>query len=387
MCSTLAAGLKETKKRRRSKGEAEAAIRSISKFGGKKHCNPAQHSDGGEQKTNVKEKKVEDEAGAAEGELKLEVEAGDNSDNGGQGDEGEQKMSATVEKRIKQDSNEIKKGLGKPKDGAANAVQGAGGDYLSTGVREDGGQDIIIWEKVDNQWCELKLETGRKDTPASIRRNVKRKRSDDGIIAAAAAEIGGEEQEKTNVGSPASFIKSEAREICDLILEMDANKGNLKKESISSTGEECTENAKNGIKEGPVKNAADLGPRSQTPDGDQVDEMKTIFEEAVNDQQSLTSSEMKVKVNIVPGSSPQSVWDEEKVVKKRKMFKEDKLSLVCEWAGCGEEQANPDVFTWHVGQHCNDAEVDIIISFSCFDFILRFSTTLLHYKIASSASG
>ena len=160
VCSTLAAGLKETKKRRRSKGEAEAAIRSISKFGGKKHCNPAQHSDGGEQKTNVKEKKVEDEAGAAEGELKLEVEAGDNIDTSGQGDEGEQKISATVEKRIKQDSNEIKKGLGKPKDGAANAVQGAGGDYSSTGVRQDGGQDIIIWEKVDNQWCELKLETG-----------------------------------------------------------------------------------------------------------------------------------------------------------------------------------------------------------------------------------
>ena len=46
------------------------------------------------------------------------------------------------------------------------------------------------------------------------------------------------------------------------------------------------------------------------------------------------------------------------VKKKRKMYKEDKLMLVCEWDGCGEEQANPDVFTWHVGQHCNDAEVN-----------------------------
>jgi len=65
------------------------------------------------------------------------------------------------------------------------------------------------------------------------------------------------------------------------------------------------------------------------------------------------SSEVNVKVNVITGSNP----EEEGMVKKRKLYKEDKLMLLCEWDGCGEEQANPDVFTWHVGQHCNDAEV------------------------------
>ena len=75
------------------------------------------------------------------------------------------------------------------------------------------------------------------------------------------------------------------------------------------------------------------------------------------------SSEVKVKVNVITGSNP----EEEGMVKKRKLYKEDKLMLVCEWDGCGEEQANPDVFTWHVGQHCNDAEVNIVFSFNQMD--------------------
>ena len=83
-------------------------------------------------------------------------------------------------------------------------------------------------------------------------------------------------------------------------------------------------------------------------------------EERVAAEISQGPSDIKVKVNVIPGSN----LGEERAVKKRKMYKEDKLLLVCEWAGCGEEQENPDVFAWHVAQHCNDAEVKIVFSLS-----------------------
>ena len=92
-------------------------------------------------------------------------------------------------------------------------------------------------------------------------------------------------------------------------------------------------------------------------------------EERVAAEISQGPSDIKVKVNVIPGSN----LEEERAVKRRKMYKEDKLLLVCEWNGCGEEQENPDLFTWHVGQHCNDAEVNILLSFSLIDSSGKFS--------------
>ena len=145
-----------------------------------------------------------------------------------------------------------------------------------------------------------------------------------------------------------------------------------------------------------------LNLRSETADMDEVVEMKNFFEtnscQSTEDEAAKISQgpiKVKVKVNVITGSNPEeervaaeisqgpsdikvnvipgSNQEEERAVKRRKMYKEDKLLLVCEWNGCGEEQENPDLFTWHVGQHCNDAEVNILLSFSLIDSSGKFS--------------
>ena len=72
----------------------------------------------------------------------------------------------------------------------------------------------------------------------------------------------------------------------------------------------------------------------------------------------------ELKVNVVPGSNAESTFDLKLgLEKKRKLFKEEKLSLVCEWAGCGETETNPDIFNWHVAKHCHEAGVAVFCSY------------------------
>ena len=74
----------------------------------------------------------------------------------------------------------------------------------------------------------------------------------------------------------------------------------------------------------------------------------------------------ELKVNVVPGSNAESTSDLKlglELEKKRKLFKEEKLSLVCEWAGCGETETNPDIFNWHVAKHCHEAGVAVFCSY------------------------
>ena len=89
----------------------------------------------------------------------------------------------------------------------------------------------------------------------------------------------------------------------------------------------------------------------------------------------------ELKVNVVPGSNAESTFDLKLgLEKKRKLFKEEKLSLVCEWAGCGETETNPDIFNWHVAKHCHEAGVAV------FCFLLPFRSQLLSPGAAESPS-
>lgn len=112
------------------------------------------------------------------------------------------------------------------------------------------------------------------------------------------------------------------------------------KNNYETNGCQPTKNEVAKISQGPNEVTVNVIPRSNP-------EFKMAAET------SQGHSDIKVKVNIIPGST----LEEERAAKKRKMYKEDKLLLVCEWGGCGKEEENPDLFTWHVSQHCNDAEV------------------------------
>ena len=114
------------------------------------------------------------------------------------------------------------------------------------------------------------------------------------------------------------------------------------KNNYETNGCQPTKNEVAKISQGPNEVTVNVIPRSNPE-----------FEMAAETSQG--HSDIKVKVNIIPGST----LEEERAAKKRKMYKEDKLLLVCEWGGCGKEEENPDLFTWHVSQHCNDAEVKI----------------------------
>jgi len=167
---------------------------------------------------------------------------------------------------------------------------------------------------------------------------------------------------KRNSGSTNVLEATKEKETCDDEANVEArnvkqeyaeySKFSVKEESVSRIGEE----------EKWMKKVPNL--ISCTPDRGEVLEMKTIYKtdglQLVKEESAEMfqgPSEIKVKVNIIPGSNSE---EEERAVKKRMMYKEEKLMLVCEWNGCGEEQSNPDVFSWHVGQHCNDAEVQHI---------------------------
>merc|ERR1712126_721967 len=86
--------------------------------------------------------------------------------------------------------------------------------------------------------------------------------------------------------------------------------------------------------------------------------MEKVYKEEWCEKETGSGIQKELKVNVVPGSNTESTFELKLgLERKRKLFKEEKLSLVCEWGGCGETETNPDIFNWHVAKHCHEAGV------------------------------
>ena len=307
VCSNLAAGLKRTKKRR-SKGEALALFQSEPKTWVGELFHPAKNGEL-ESKEIKKQGKAKDGTATVQSELLL-AKAPNLS------------VQCQIKLEVGEEVSEAKKQRKKEAAAVQCELKLEAEDGVTPALDSDKNFGEAKKKRKNTAAALFGLEMGVSGTSAAIRigSEFKRKKIKN---EAGAAESHSEQKDATevkeNVG-PASLLEADGKDICD-----------------DNAAEEA-------------RIVEELGAAK-----DSKFSMKEEYAEM--------SSEVKVKVNVITGSNP----EEERVVKKRKLYKEDKLMLVCEWDGCGEEQANPDVFTWHVGQHCNDAEVNIVFSFNQMD--------------------
>ena len=68
----------------------------------------------------------------------------------------------------------------------------------------------------------------------------------------------------------------------------------------------------------------------------------------------------KLRVNIVPGDHAEVVQQSpkpEESAKKKRFFKNDPLSLQCEWGECGVVSSSFGEFSRHVSRHCSEVEI------------------------------
>ena len=117
--------------------------------------------------------------------------------------------------------------------------------------------------------------------------------------------------------------------------------------------------------------------------------MEKVYKEEWCEKETGSGIQKELKVNVVPGSNAGSTFDLKLgLEKKRKLFKEEKLSLVCEWAGCGETETNPDIFNCMLPNIVTrPGWLFSVLAFSLSTFVTRCSRTSLPWRIASSASG